>query len=194
MDASLIIPWLSLVVLPLGWIEYKLLPRTRFALLLVIPNTILLYGGWGISAMSSPYSQESNLSVATGLTMVILALILWIRSVPFTLSVPGQLAAMPQDLVTIGAYQWSRHPIYTGHVLVISGGILLLGAREVFLVTPILWMIAATSAWYEEHYILEPFFGEAHRSFKQRTPFLMPHWGWSLWCLVYMSVWLTILE
>jgi hypothetical protein len=41
--------------------------------------------------------------------------------------------------------------------------------------------MAAVASCYEERRILALRFAQEHKSYRGRTPFLLPPWGWHLW-------------
>lgn len=190
MTSALAWPLISVLVLPIGWLEYKLflLRKTQWGIPLGILNLAILYGSWIAAIRDSLNRLTVGANVAVGLGMVMTALILWVVAYPLILPVRGQVLTMPEALVTKGPYRWTRHPMYVGHVMFISGGVFAVGALEVFLVTPVLWIIVMIASRYEEHTRLEPRFGEAFRQYRARTPFLLPLWGWILWGIIYLGV------
>ena len=181
-------PLLTLLVLPLGWIEFKLLEKTRWGILLALLTVAALYGPWVMAIRGSPHRFEPGLHTMAGLGLALVALYLWAAAAPLILRDRGQIKTMPQALVTAGPYRWTRHPLYVGHVLFIGGAVLASGAWEVFLMTPILWVIAAITGSYEERSRLQPLFGETFRLYQEQTPLLLPKWTWVLWGIIYGAV------
>ena len=180
-------PLLSLLALPLGWLEYKLLPKTRWALVLAMFVGAAIFGPWIFALLHTARVQTAS-GLVLGLALVGFGLALWLTAAPRILRVPGQISAAPAQLVTEGPYRWLRHPLYAGHVLVISGVVLGAGAWQVFLETPLLWAIAAAGSLCEERFILAPRFGQSYDDLRRRTALLLPRWAWALWGLLYLSV------
>ena len=187
MISVLILPLISVLVLPIGWLEYRLLQKTRWGILLGALNLAFLYGPWIVAILRSPNYLAEEAAAAIGLGMLITGLILLIATAPLNLRAPGQMRTMPKTLLTKGPYRWTRHPLYMGHVLLISGGVLALASVELFLVTPLLWVVAAIASLFEENTRLNLQFGEAFRQYQAQTPFLLPLWGWILWGIIYLG-------
>jgi protein-S-isoprenylcysteine O-methyltransferase Ste14 len=183
----LMLPLISVLVLPIGGLEYRLLQKTRWGILLGILNFTVLYGPWIVAVLRLPDYLTNGATAASGLVMLIAGLILLIVTAPLILRAPGQMRTVPRTLLTEGPYRWTRHPLYVGHALLISGGVLAFASLELFLVTPILWVIAAIASRYEENTRLKPQFGEAFRQYQAQTPFLLPLWGWILWGIIYLG-------
>jgi protein-S-isoprenylcysteine O-methyltransferase Ste14 len=97
------------------------------------------------------------------------------------------MRTVPRTLLTEGPYRSTRHPLYVGHVLLISGGVLAFASLELFLLTPIIWVIAAIASRYEENTRLRPQFGEEFCKYQAHTAFLLPFWGWILWGIIYLG-------
>jgi|GEM_PF-2266966 len=182
-------PLISFLVLPTGWLEYKLLARTRSGILLCPINFCLLYGPWVMAIViclqGCPLFQYRVPLAALGFCMVISGILLWIWAIPYIAAVPGQLETKPQELVTMGPYRWTRHPLYLGHVFFISGNVLIF-APSLFPETIILWIVAAIASKYEERTRLEPQFGEAFREYKAKTPLFLPNWGLYLYAFLFL--------
>ncbi|MCL4377715.1 MAG: hypothetical protein M1409_04925 [Actinobacteria bacterium] len=183
-----LLPIISLLVLPIGWIEYRILQKTLFGFLLGFVNIIILYGPWVISIYLSFNHFLFNIFTFIGLFMILTALILWVRAIPFLIKIPGQMHTLPESLAIDGAYQWIRHPLYLGHILIISGTIFVFGTLKLFLEMPILLIIAIIASRYEEKTRLLPKFGDKFLQYKARTPFILPLWGWLLLGIVYIVV------
>jgi len=188
MNSIFLWPIISILVLPIGWLEYKLLQKSRWGVLLGILNLVVLYGPWIIVVYCSFNQPNISLTTVIGFGMVIIALILWRKATPLLFKARGQVMTVPKNLVAEGPYRWTRHPLYVGHVLLISGGMLASGALEIFLETPILWIIAAIASKYEEKTRLEPLFGETFRQYQAQIPFLLPFWAWAIWGIIYLAV------
>jgi len=188
MISSLTWPLLTVLVLPIGWVEYRILQKTRWGMLLALVNAGVLYGPWLMAMRGSPLLFDLGWHTPIGLGLMLLGLLLWITAYPLILRDRGQVMTIPERLVTEGPYRWTRHPLYVGHALVIGGGVLASGALEVFLVIPLLWVIAAVASRYEEVSRLEPLFRETFRQYQSRTPFLLPLWAWLLWSILYGAV------
>jgi len=183
-----LLPVISLLVLPIGWIEYSILQKTWLGVFLGFINIIILYGPWVVSLYLSFNHFSFNIFTFIGFFMILTALILWVRAIPFLIKVPGQIHTLPENLAVDGAYRWIRHPLYLGHILIISGTLLLFGTLKLFLETPILLIIAIIASRYEEKARLLPKFGDKFLQYKVHTPFILPLWGWLLLGIVYTIV------
>ena len=181
------LPLLSFLALPIGWLEFRLLSRTRRGILLAPLVVLALYGSWFGAAYRSFLGIRLGFEMFAGLAMLAVAFGLWMAA-PSILRADTRLNTWPEQLVTTGLYHWVRHPLYLGHVLFISAVLLMAGATSVFLETPLLWILAYVVARYEETTRLVPRFGEAFRTYKTQTPLLMPAWGWAVWGFIYAGV------
>lgn len=188
MSATLAWPFLSLLVLPIGWIEFRLLARTRHGICLVPSMFAVLYGPWIAASYVERSGIRWDLEMPVAVAMVVLAVVLWLTGGPMILRADRQLTTYPETLVTAGPYRWVRHPLYLGHVLFISALPLMAGADAVFLETPILWILASIVSRYEEVSRLTPRFGDEFQVYRARVPLLMSSWGWAAWGLIYAAV------
>ena len=183
-----LLPMISLLVLPIGWIEYRILQKTRFGVFLGLVNIIILYGSWLVSIYLLFNHFLFNIFTFIGFLMILTATILWVRATSFLIKIPGQIHTLPESLVINGAYRWIRHPLYLGHILIISGALLVFGKLELFLETPILLIIVMIASRYEEKTRLLPKFGDKFLQYKAHTPFILPLWGWLILGIVYVGV------
>jgi len=182
------LPLLSFLALPIGWLEFRLLSRTRRGVLLAPLVLLTLYGPWFVAAYRVPLGVRLGFELFAGLAMIVVACGLWMAAGPLILRNNPRWTTWPEQLVTTGPYHWVRHPLYLGHVLFISAVLLMAGATSVFLETPLLWILAYVVARYEETTRLEPRFKKAFQTYKTQTPLLMPAWGWAVWGLIYAGV------
>jgi len=181
------VPFISVLVLPTGWLEGRFLPRATSAAwpaILTLINAILLYLPWGIAITTTRHMRIGPLAVL-GFLMVVVGLFLWTAALPLILRVPGQMRSLPESLVVEGPYRWVRHPIYLSHFLLIGGSALAFGAVKVFLEAPVLLGIVAIGGKYEESRRLLPLFGKTFEQYKAKTHFLLPTWGWVVLGLIY---------
>jgi protein-S-isoprenylcysteine O-methyltransferase Ste14 len=183
-----VLPLVSLLVLPIGRLEYALLGRTRWAALLAGVAVLALYAPWLLAAGLGYPIAPSAAGFVLGAAQIAAGLFVWLKAIPALMRVPGQGMARPRSLLTDGAYSWTRHPLYVGHVAVISGLMLCLGAPRLFLETPLLWLIAALAAGHEEREILAPTFPSEFVQYRSRVPFLLTARGWALWGCLYVSL------
>lgn len=112
MISVLMLPLISVLVLPIGWLEYRLLQKTRWGILLGILNLTVLYGPWIVAVLRLPDYFTDGATAATGLVMLTAGLILLIVTAPLILRAPGQMRTVPITLLTKGPYRWTRHPLY----------------------------------------------------------------------------------
>lgn len=190
----LLVPFISLFVLPTAWLEGFLLPKTAWtgwAVILTFTNAVLLYFPWAIAIAATRHLMMGPLTIL-GFFMIAVGLFLLATALPLIIRVPGQIRSLPERLVVEGPYRRIRHPIYLSHFLLIGGSALAFGALKVFLETPILLGVAATGAKYEESKRLVPIFGKIFEQYKAKTCFLLPAWGWVAVGLVYSLVALCV--
>jgi protein-S-isoprenylcysteine O-methyltransferase Ste14 len=193
----LLVPFISVFVLPTAWLEGRLLPKAAWAAwppILTLVNASLLYFPWVIAITATQHLMIGPLA-ALGFFMVAVGLCLLSTALPLILRVPGQMRSLPERLVVEGPYRWIRHPIYLSHFFLIGGAALAFGALKVFLETPVLLGIAAIGAKYEESKRLLPLFGKNFEQYKAKTHFLLLTWGWVvlgfIYCLVALCVFLS---
>jgi protein-S-isoprenylcysteine O-methyltransferase Ste14 len=190
----LLVPFISLLVLPIAWLEGRLLLKTTWpgwTGIFVLGNATLLYSPWGIAIAATQHLKILPLSIL-GFVTIAVGLFLLVTALPFILRVPGQMRSYPERLVTEGPYRWIRHPIYLSHFLLIGGSALAFGALDVFLETPMLLGVAAMGAKYEESRRLLPLFGKTFEQYKAETHFLLPTWGWISLGIIYGLVALRV--
>lgn len=193
-NSFLLVPFISVLVLPAAWLEGRFLPRATSAawpIILTLFNATLLYCPWGIAITATRYMRIGPLAVL-GFFMVAVGLFLLTTALLLILRVPGQMRSFPEALVVEGPYRWVRHPIYLSHFLLIGGSALAFGAVKVFLEAPVLLGIAAIGGKYEESRRLLPLFGKTFEQYKAKSHFLLPAWGWVALGLIYSLVALCV--
>ncbi len=186
----LLIPFISLVVLPTAWLEAGFLRKTPWigwAAILTVVNALVLYVPWAIAIIPTRHLMIGPVTVL-GFFMIAVGFSLLATAVIPILRVPGQVRSLPERLVVEGPYRWVRHPIYLSHFLLIGGAALACGALRVFLETPIVIGMAAVGGKYEESKRLLPLFGRTFEQYKERTHFLLPMWGWVTLGLAYSLI------
>jgi protein-S-isoprenylcysteine O-methyltransferase Ste14 len=191
----LLVPFISVLVVPTAWLEGCLLPKavwSGWAGILTFDNALLLYFPWAIAITATRHVVIGPLTVL-GFLMIAVGLFLMAMALPLIIRVPGQMRSFPERLVVVGPYRWIRHPIYLSHFFLIGGSALAFGALKVFLETPILLGVAATGAKYEESRRLLPLFGKIFEQYKAKTYFLLPTWGWAVVGFIYSLVALCVL-
>jgi protein-S-isoprenylcysteine O-methyltransferase Ste14 len=189
----LLIPFISVFVLPTAWLEGRFLPKAGvgWAVILVLINALLLYLPWVIAITATKHLMIGPLA-ALGFFMVAVGLFLLATALFLIMPVPGQMRSLPERLVVEGPYRWIRHPIYLSHFLLIAGAALGFGSLKVFLETPVVLGIAAIGSKYEESRRLLPLFGKTFEEYKAKTHFLLPTWGWVVLGFIYSSVVLCV--
>lgn len=86
----------------------------------------------------------------------------------------GQVALKKDhELITTGLYQYVRHPIYTGMLLMIFGTALSLGTLGAGIGFPII-LFGFLLKLHQEEILMAEHFGEEYVSYKQRTKALIP--------------------
>ena len=196
MNSFLLVPLISLLVLPTAWLEGRVLSKaTSAAWPAILSLVLLLYFPWGIAIAVTRCMKIGPLALI-GFLMVAVGLFLLGMALPLIHRVPGQIQSLPQRLVVEGPYRWIRHPIYLSHFFLIGGSALAFGALKVFLEAPLLLGMAAIAAKYEESRRLLPLFGKTFERYKAQTHFLLPTWGWVVIGFIYglVALWDLFLE
>jgi protein-S-isoprenylcysteine O-methyltransferase Ste14 len=190
----LLVPLISVFVLPTVWLEIRLLPNIAWvgwAAIIPLDNALLLYFPWVIAITATRHLVISPLTIL-GFFMIAVGLFLLATALLLILRVPGQIRTFPERLVVEGPFQWIRHPMYLSHFLLIGGTALAFGSLKVFLETPVLLGIAAIGGKYEESRRLLPLFGKTFEQYKAKTHFLLPNWGWVALGFIYSLVALSV--
>ena len=186
-DPLLLVPFISLVVLPIAWLGGRLLPRTAWmgwAAILTLTNALFLYIPWAIAIIGTRRLTIGPVAIL-GFFMIAAGLFLLASALFSILAVPGQTRSLPEKLVVEGPYHWVRHPLYLSHFLLIGGSALACGALKVFLETPVVLGIGAVGGKYEESRRLLPLFGKTFEHYRTKTHFLLPPWGWVILGFIY---------
>ena len=187
MNTFLLVPFISLIVLPIAWLGGRLLPRTAWtgwAAILTLANALFLYIPWAISIIATRHLMIGPVAIL-GFLMIVVGLFLLLTALLPIIRVPGQTRSLPKRLVVEGPYQYVRHPIYLSHFLLIGGAALACGAIKVWFETPIVIGMAAIGGTYEESRRLLPIFGKTFEQYRAKTHFLLPVWGWLVLGLIY---------
>jgi len=187
LDGFLLVPFISIFVLPIAWFEGRLLPksgRISLAGALTLFNALVLYVPWAIAIIATRHLRINPVAVV-GFFMIAVGFIVLATSLFPILRVPGQTRSLPESLVVEGPYRYVRHPIYLSHFLLIAGAALACGTPKVFLETPVVLGMAAIGGKYEESRRLLPLFGKTFERYRAQTNFLLPVWGWIILGLVY---------
>lgn len=141
----------------------SLLPPAYFfgAIVLMV---VLHYSFPLIKLIPSPYNYLGALLIIIGLLMNIRASNLF-NKVNTTVK-PFETSTY---LVTEGLFGLSRHPMYLGMVIALSGLFILLGSIAPFVIIPIfIWLMEKKFISMEEK-ALEETFGEAYRQYKRKV-------------------------
>jgi len=184
------VPFISLFVLPVAWLEGHLLQKagwTGWAAILTLVNALLLYTPWAVAIIATRHLMIGAVAIL-GFFMIAVGLLLLVTALFPILRVPGQMRSLPERLVVEGPYQWVRHPIYLSHFLLIGGAALACGALKVYLETPIVLGMGAIGGKYEESRRLLPFFGRTFEEYRAKTHFLLPAWSWIALGFIYSSM------
>jgi len=186
----LLVPLISLVVLPIAWLGGLLLPKatwTGWAAILALVNALVLYIPWAIAIIATRHLMINPVAVL-GFFMIAVGFFLLVMALFPILRVPGQTRSLPKRLVVEGPYQYVRHPIYLSHFLLIGGSALACGAIKIWYETPILLGMAAIGGKYEESRRLLPLFGKTFEQYRAKTHFLLPVWGWVVLGFIYCFI------
>ena len=79
-------------------------------------------------------------------------------------------------LLTSGAYGFSRHPIYLGHLMVFYGILLISGGFDALILSPILILLEIMAAKTEEKYSIGKTFKEEYEVYKKKVPMFLKWW------------------
>ena len=111
-----------------------------------------------------------------GCTLICLGGLLGIATLWRRRAVGGQ--DIPEDLIISDPYQYCRHPIYAGIVLVSLGLPLLALNPDGFLMFPFVLLANTVEAIIEENYDIGVRFKLQYSQYKQKTRMLGPLWFW----------------
>jgi steroid 5-alpha reductase family enzyme len=86
---------------------------------------------------------------------------------------PGQSQGFPERIVDTGPYAWTRNPMYLGHLVFLSGLVLVTRSPVATAV------LAAVTPWFDERAArderrLAERFGSAYESYRDRVPRWLP--------------------
>ena len=113
-----------------------------------------------------------------GLGLVGIFLLLWVHhTLGKNFSVPGVMKEH-QLLVTVGPYQWVRHPMYTA-LFLITVVYTLISANWFIGVTRIGWIVGTVASMVrDEEAVLIEKFGDEYKAYIQRTGRFLPRVLW----------------
>ncbi|MFO7795457.1 MAG: methyltransferase family protein [Promethearchaeati archaeon] len=98
------------------------------------------------------------------------------------------LGAQEMDkLLTKGAYGFSRHPIYLGHMLIFYGLIFEIGALDSLILSPIIILIYIATAKIEEIYSIGKTFKEQYSDYQKKVPIFLKWWIILILCIIFIS-------
>ncbi|HEX9388479.1 MAG TPA: isoprenylcysteine carboxylmethyltransferase family protein [Anaerolineales bacterium] len=142
-----------------------------YVLILLLAVVYIFTPSWLAWAALPLPSTLRWFGVAIGVGSVLL--LLWVhRTLGKNFAAPGIIQAR-QSLVTVGPYQWIRHPMYTTF-FIISLTFALIAANGLIAVLCLLFGILLPSiARTDEQTLLEKF-GEEYREYMQRTGRFLP--------------------
>ena len=137
------------------------------------PVWLLFYMGlaWGQSVLWNPFSYASPVATMIGRTLILAGLVLMsLAAFLFwhhrTTVVPKRI---PDSIITVGPYRYSRNPIYVADALVLTGFAISLGSvLALFLVPLFMWTIRKRFIEGEEARIRAEF-GQAYEAYCART-------------------------
>ena len=75
----------------------------------------------------------------------------------------------PSELITTGPYCFSRHPMYLGMVLILTGNVIMLGSITPFLTPVVLTIVFQMKFIPFEEKTMERLFGQQYCSYKQQV-------------------------
>ena len=83
-----------------------------------------------------------------------------------------------EGLITSGVYQFARHPIYLGIVLISLSLALMIVNVDGMMVLPLVFLASFLQSEVEEKYDVGERFREEYEAYRRTTPRFGPHWFW----------------
>ena len=108
LNRFLLVPFISIFVLPIPWFEGRLLPksgRISLAGALTLFNALVLYVPWAIAIIATRHLRINPVAVV-GFFMIAVGFIVLATSLFPILRVPGQTRSLPESLVVEGPYRY----------------------------------------------------------------------------------------
>lgn len=114
------------------------------------------------TVVQAPFSYGGALLVAIGAAMIV-----WSRRAFQAAGTPIQPFSESTALIRHGLYRWSRNPMYSGGVLLLTGVAILLGSLTPLLVVIAFLTLLQVGFVRSEERLLEETFGDAYRAYRR---------------------------
>jgi protein-S-isoprenylcysteine O-methyltransferase Ste14 len=141
-------------------------------LLLIVFGSLYMDGAFGF-----PKLLSGPPGTLIGIVLIAVGLFIWIWCIVWFTKAKGTPVPFnpPRELVTVGAYAWSRNPMLTGVFTFLFGvGFLLHSVSMVFIWTPVFVVFNVLELRLVEEPELERRFGERYIEYKRRVPMFVP--------------------
>ena len=126
--------------------------------------------GWQVYHRWESLSWDSTASA-------LLALAITLAAWTLTVNRPGNFRIVPTpkadgQLITVGPYQWIRHPMYTSLLLLAAGAALLIDGWWAWFNWAALFVVLLFKAAIEEHFLLEHY--PQYRDYQSQSKRFLP--------------------
>ena len=126
-------------------------------------------------------TPRADAFVALGIVMYTVAILLFLAAIESAKRTRLQRSfvdhPLPDRLITVGPYQWVRHPFGTGYLLgALAAPVAIDDRRLVFIAVPLVLMTIA-AALREERVWMASVHGDEYRAYRRRTGMFVPFIG-----------------
>jgi len=167
-------------------IEYfkKILDNSLFNLLIVIGWIIFIFFLIPFSPQAKLIGEGMFILNLIGQILIISGVLIFIW---LFIKKRGLGAQEMDKLLTKGAYGFSRHPIYLGHMLIFYGLIFEIGAFDTLLLSPIIVILYLITAKIEEIYSIGKIFKDQYYDYRKKVPMFLKWWIILILCIIFIS-------
>jgi protein-S-isoprenylcysteine O-methyltransferase Ste14 len=138
-------------------------------LLLIVLRRLVPVGSWHAVSYRSPWLGVLGVAVLVAGT----AFTIWARWRLGTMWASAVVVKVGHELRTDGPYRVTRHPIYTG-LLVMLAGTMLIGGFGLWLLVMVIGVLIVEIKLRAEERLLSTEFPDEYAEFRRRVPRLMP--------------------